>query len=82
MPQFAVHIGAQSLAVGAQLRCRRIAFADVRSIGGLSGSVNLEISQKVCALLGDTLGIPANRVYLSFNSSAAADWGWDSRTFG
>ena len=58
------------------------AFADVRSIGGLSGNVNKEISQKVCALLGDTLGIPGNRVYLSFTDSAAADWGWDSRTFG
>ena len=58
------------------------AFADVRSIGGLSGSVNRDISQKVCALLEGTLGIPANRVYLSFNSSAAADWGWDGGTFG
>ncbi|MCP4198738.1 MAG: hypothetical protein GY762_16450 [Proteobacteria bacterium] len=58
------------------------AFADVRSIGGLSGGVNKEISDKVCGLLLDTLGIPGNRVYLSFNDSAAADWGWDSRTFG
>ncbi len=58
------------------------AFADVRSIGGLSGSVNKQISQKVCALLADTLGIPGNRVYLSFNSSAASDWGWDGSTFG
>jgi phenylpyruvate tautomerase PptA (4-oxalocrotonate tautomerase family) len=58
------------------------AFADVRSIGGLSGGVNKEISNKVCGLLKDTLGIPGNRVYLSFTDSAAADWGWDSGTFG
>jgi phenylpyruvate tautomerase PptA (4-oxalocrotonate tautomerase family) len=58
------------------------AFADVRSIGGLSGSVNKQISEKVCSLLKDTLAIPGNRVYISFNDSAAADWGWDSRTFG
>jgi phenylpyruvate tautomerase PptA (4-oxalocrotonate tautomerase family) len=58
------------------------AFADVRSIGGLSGSVNKQISEKVCTLLEDALGIPGNRVYISFNDSAAADWGWDRGTFG
>ena len=58
------------------------AFADVRSIGGLSGKVNKQISEKVCALLEDTLGIPGNRVYISFNDSAAGDWGWDRGTFG
>ena len=58
------------------------AFADIRSIGGLSGEVNRGISSQVCSLLKDKLGIPANRVYLNFTSLDAVNWGWDGRTFG
>src|SRR5215831_10108580 len=42
------------------------AFVDIRSIGGLSGDVNRNLSQQVCKLLSDALGIPADRVYLNF----------------
>ena len=38
------------------------AFAEVRSIGGLDRVVNHEISMKVCNLLRDRLGIPADRI--------------------
>ena len=58
------------------------AFADVRSIGGLNGKVNREISQNLCVLLNKTLGIPANRVYLNFADIAAGDWGSNGSTFG
>jgi phenylpyruvate tautomerase PptA (4-oxalocrotonate tautomerase family) len=58
------------------------AFADVRSIGGLDGNVNREISQNLCVLLNKTLGISANRVYLNFTDVAPGNWGWNSSTFG
>ena len=58
------------------------AFLDVRSIGGLNQSVNRNLTKQVCALLEEKLGIPGDRVYVSFASSAAVDWGWNSSTFG
>ena len=58
------------------------AFVDVRSIGGLTGEVNRKLSQKVCQLLHDSLGIPQNRVYLNFTDVPANHWGWNGNTFG
>jgi len=58
------------------------AFADVRSIGGLNGSVNKQITQRVCNLLNEFLGISPDRVYLNFSNIAADHWGWNNSTFG
>jgi phenylpyruvate tautomerase PptA (4-oxalocrotonate tautomerase family) len=58
------------------------AFADIRSIGGLNRDVNRKLSERICALLQDQLGIPPDRVYLGFASVSAENWGWDSGTFG
>jgi phenylpyruvate tautomerase len=58
------------------------AFVDVRSIGGLTGDVNRKLSQKVCQLLHDSLGVPPNRIYLGFTDVKASHWGWNGSTFG
>ena|ERR1022692_2651005 len=58
------------------------AFVDIRSIGGLTGDVNRKLSQKVCQLLHDSLGIPPNRIYLNFTEVKASHWGWNGSTFG
>jgi phenylpyruvate tautomerase PptA (4-oxalocrotonate tautomerase family) len=58
------------------------AFVDVRSIGGLTGVVNRKLSQKVCQLLHDSLGIPPDRIYLNFTDVQASHWGWNGNTFG
>ena len=58
------------------------AFVDVRSIGGLSAEVNRKLSREVSKLLGDTLGISADRVYLNFTDVDASNWGWNGSTFG
>ena len=58
------------------------AFVDVRGIGGLSGDVNRKLSKEVCKLLGDTLGIKPDRVYLNFTDIDAGSWGWNGSTFG
>jgi phenylpyruvate tautomerase PptA (4-oxalocrotonate tautomerase family) len=58
------------------------AFVDVRSIGGLTDGVNRKLSQKVCQLLSDSLGVPQNRIYLNFTDVQAGRWGWNGSTFG
>jgi phenylpyruvate tautomerase len=58
------------------------AFVDVRSIGGLTSDVKQKLSQMVCKLLNDALGIPQNRIYLNFTEVEAGNWGWNGSTFG
>ena len=58
------------------------AFVDIRSIGGLSDDVNPRLSQQICKLLGDSLGISPDRVYLNFTDVEASNWGWNGSTFG
>ena len=58
------------------------AFVDLRSIGGLSDAVNRKLSQQVCKLLKDSLGISPDRVYLNFTDVDAGNWGWNGSTFG
>ena len=57
------------------------AFVDLRSIGGLSDEVNRKLSQQVCKLLKDSLGISPDRVYLNFTDVDAGNWGWNGGTF-
>lgn len=58
------------------------AFVDVRSIGGLNADVNGRLSQKVCALLTQSLRVPQNRIYINFSEIEPGDWGWNGSTFG
>ena len=58
------------------------AFVEVRSIGGLNGSVNKSLSSGVCSILEAEIGIRPDRVYINFIDVSAADWGWNSSTFG
>jgi phenylpyruvate tautomerase len=57
------------------------AFVDVRGIGGLSSSINRQLSEKICHLLNQSLGVPSNRIYLNFTDVEASNWGWDGNTF-
>lgn len=58
------------------------AHADIRSIGGLNGAVNRKLSERLCGLLQERLGIPPDRVYLGFTNVSAENWGWNEGTFG
>ncbi len=58
------------------------AFVDVRGLGGLKGDVNRQLSQKVCQLLQESLGISPDRIYLNFTELEAGNWGWKGNTFG
>ena len=58
------------------------AFVDIRSIGGLNGEANRKLSQQICNLLKDSLGIAPDRIYLNFTDVEAGNWGWNGSTFG
>jgi phenylpyruvate tautomerase len=58
------------------------AFVDIRSIGGLTDGVNRKLTQQVCQLLHDSLGVPPDRVYVNFTDVDAGNWGWNGSTFG
>lgn len=58
------------------------AYGEVRSIGGLDRAVNRRLTGSICRLLSERLGIPAERIYITFQSLPADHWGWDSSTFG
>jgi phenylpyruvate tautomerase len=58
------------------------AFLDIRSIGGLNGETNRKLSQQICKLLKDSLGIAPERIYLNFTDVEAENWGWNGSTFG
>jgi phenylpyruvate tautomerase len=58
------------------------AFVDIRSIGGLSNDLNQKLSQQVCKLLHDSLGISPDRVYMNFTDVESGNWGWNGSTFG
>lgn len=57
-------------------------FAELRGIGGLTDDVNRKLSQKVCRLLNESLGVPQERIYLNFVDVPAGNWGWSGNTFG
>lgn len=57
------------------------AYADISSIGGLSTEINRKLSERICLLLQDQLGISPDRVYLVFTNVSGENWGWDSGTF-
>jgi phenylpyruvate tautomerase len=58
------------------------AFVDIRGIGGLTSEVNRKLSQQVCKLLNESLGISPDRAYLNFTDVEAGNWGWNGSTFG
>ncbi|MDF7801872.1 phenylpyruvate tautomerase MIF-related protein [Pontiellaceae bacterium B1224] len=56
-------------------------YADVKSLGGLSPVVNHEITMKLCILFNDHLGIPGDRIFVTFQSLERDHWGWNGSTF-
>ena len=81
-PEQYVMIAASQSAMLMSGKAGDAAFVDIRSIGGLNGETNRKLSQQICRLLKDSLGIPSDRVYLNFTDVDAGNWGWNGSTFG
>jgi phenylpyruvate tautomerase len=58
------------------------AFVEVKSIGGLSPSVNKELSLALCKVLKEKVKIEPSSVYINFSDVSASNWGNNSTTFG
>ena len=81
-PEQYVMVTASPAAILMSGKTGEAAFVDCRSIGGLSGAVNRQLSERICRVLNESLGLPASRVYLNFTDVEAANWGWNGQTFG
>ena len=81
-PEQYVMVTASSVAMLMSGNSGDAAFLDVRSIGGLNGEVNKVLSQKLCNLLNQSLGIAPNRIYMNFTNVEPGNWGWNVSTFG
>ncbi len=57
------------------------ALVQVMSIGGLNSSVNGSIAAAVSGLLEEILGIPSDRIYITFSDVPGENWAWQGRTF-
>jgi len=57
-----------------------LAFLELKSIG-LPESRTGELSQALCRLMEQELGIPQDRVYVEFSDAPRKMWGWNGGTF-
>lgn len=60
-------------------RQEKCAFVDVRVFGSVNPAQASAMTEKVCAILGDILAIPADKVYVTYQGYT--DWGWNGRNF-
>ena len=58
------------------------ALVTVKSIGGLTKSVNQTVAGQVSQVLHKELAIPPNRIYVTFEDVAGTNWAWNGKTFG
>ena len=54
-------------------------FLEIKSIGSLNPS---EISMQLSNFLNEKIGIPIDKIYISFEDVPASMWAWNGRTFG
>tara|TARA_A100001015_G_scaffold56694_1_gene62317 strand:+ start:251 stop:610 length:360 start_codon:yes stop_codon:yes gene_type:complete len=57
------------------------AFAEVKNVGKLDASITTSMSDKLCCLISDSLGISKERIYIEFQESDRHLWGWNGKTF-
>lgn len=57
-----------------------LAYLELKSIG-LPESKTAELSQGLAKLLGEELGLPAERIYIEFADAPRSMWGWNGGTF-
>ena len=58
---------------------RPCCFLEIKSIGSLNPS---EIAEPISNFLQEKIGIPIDKIYISFEDVPASMWAWNGRTFG
>jgi phenylpyruvate tautomerase len=59
-----------------------VCYIEVKNVGTMSSNQTKAMSQDFCAQINQTLGVPANRIYIEFSDAKGAMWGWNVSTFG
>ena len=54
-------------------------FIEIKSIGSLNPS---KMSKPISSFLSKRMGIPIDRIYISFQDVPASTWAWNGKTFG
>ena len=54
-------------------------FLQIKSIGSLNPS---EMAKPLSNFVNEKMGIPLDRIYISFEDVPASTWAWNGRTFG
>ena len=54
-------------------------FLEIRSIGSLSPS---DMAKPISDFVYEKMGIPIDKIYISFEDVPASMWAWNGRTFG
>ncbi len=54
-------------------------FLEIKSIGSLSPS---DMAKPISDFLYEKMGIPIDKIYISFEDVSASMWAWNGRTFG
>ena len=58
---------------------RPCCFIEIKSIGSLNPS---EITKPISNFVYEKMGIPIDKIYISFEDVPASMWAWNGRTFG
>ena len=56
-----------------------ICFLEIRSIGSLNPS---EMAKPISNFVHEKMGIPIDKIYISFEDVPASMWAWNGKTFG
>ena len=54
-------------------------FLEIKSIGSLDPS---KMAKPISDFVNEKMGVPINRIYISFEDVPASKWAWNGRTFG
>ena len=54
-------------------------FLEIKSIGSLNPS---DMAKPISNFIYETMGIPIDKIYISFENVSASMWAWNGRTFG
>ena len=54
-------------------------FLEIKSIGSLNPS---EMAKPISVFINEKMGIPIDKIYVSFEDVPASMWAWNGRTFG
>ena len=58
-----------------------LAYLELKSIGLPNNSTTTDLSNALCALMEQELGIPGDRIYIEFANAPRDMWGWNGGTF-